>query len=413
VLFTSSRQWNLDPISHVPRAEVMTMTLTPPPAHCIGSKETDQNFVLIHGMVMAPSFWQVYAPEVVRRGNCVAYPLPGHHPWHLDEPGRPPQATEVARSYVEAIRRDFGGRPVTLIGHSTGGFVSLLIAREYPELVRSIILIGAFACGRFEGQERLAARLLRAPRIGLFLFRQFFSRWISSPEQFRWGSIECVYDKNCPWQDDQAIDAMEGVRRQLALARPDDIAACIRFMSETTLVGDLGRISVPVLNMVGANDAIVPPAHQLRVSRLLPRVQTVVFGNCGHLPMVERREQSDRTMSSFLDTLDLLTPAPAQPRYLPFRRTAASEAIRLLAAATRRREQTRADSVHPAQDTMFHIGLGEAPNEYNSHRHSDSASYRRAAELGPQPQLGIWPVGRPGPRSSHPHHLDADGPYLT
>ncbi|WP_320410155.1 alpha/beta hydrolase [Rhizobium sp. Root274] len=360
----------------------MMMTLTPPPAHWIGSNETDQNFVLIHGMVMAPSFWEAYAPEVVRRGHSLGYPLPGHHPWHLDEPGQPPEARQVARAYAKAIRRDFAGAPVNLIGHSTGGFVALLIARDYPELVRSVVMIGGFACGRFEGQERLAARLLRAPHIGPFLFRQFFKRWISTPEQFRWGSIECVFDRNCPWQDEEAVNAMEEVRRQLAQARPEDIAACIRFMSDTTLLRDLGGIRVPVLNIVGANDAIVPPEHQLRVSRLMQRVQTVVFSRCGHLPMVEHQERTDQVIGAFVDGLEVLSPQAPQENNRSFARAAASETLRLLAGAARRREQSSAGRVHSAQDAMFHIGLGEAPHEYNSHRHFDSAADRRIAELG-------------------------------
>ncbi len=326
------------------------MMLTPPPAHWIGSKQTDRNFVLIHGMVMAPSFWEAYAPDVVCQGHSLAYPLPGHHPWCLDQPGQSPTANAVAQAYAEAIRRDFGGRPVDIIGHSTGGFVALLIARDHPELVRSVVLIGAFACGRFEGQERLAARLLRTPRIGSFLFRQFFNRWISTPEQFRWGSIECVYDKTCPWQDDQDVQAMEQVRRQLAQARPEDIAACIRFMSATSLLSDLGDIDVSVLNIVGANDAIVPPAHQLRVSRLMPRVQTVVFPNCGHLPMVEYRERTDHVIGSFVDTLDAIQPRLGQPGKSVPRHAVASQMLRLLSGATKRREQTPVGRVQSAQD---------------------------------------------------------------
>lgn len=315
------------------------MTLTPPPAHWIGSGEIQQNFVLIHGMVMAPSFWEAYAPAAVRHGQSLAYPLPGHHPWQLDKPGQSPQAQEVASAYASAIRRDFGGEPVNLVGHSTGGFVALLIARDYPELVKSVILIGAFACGRFEGQERLAARLLRVPHVGPYLFRQFFNRWIATPEQFRWGSIECVYDKNCPWQNEKATEAMEEVRQQLARARPEDIAACIRFMSDTSLLHDLAKITVPVLNIVGNNDAIVPPAHQLRVSRLMKRVQTVILNNCGHLPMVEHQERTERIIGSFIDTMEAIHVQPGV-RGMSFARSAVDDTLRLLAAATQRREQT-------------------------------------------------------------------------
>jgi pimeloyl-ACP methyl ester carboxylesterase len=359
------------------------MTLQSPHPDWIGNNASGQDFVLIHGMVMAPSFWQTYAPEIARHGRTAAYPLPGHHPWKLDEPGQPIAPRDVADAYAEAVRRDFGGRPVTLIGHSTGGFVALLFALHHPDLVKSIILIGAFACGRFEGQERLPARLLRLPRIGAFLFSQLFRRWIATQEQFRWGSIECVYDKLCPWQDDRAVEAMEGVRLDLLRARPEDIAACIRFMSSTTLVKDLPRIKAPVLNLVGANDAIVPPAHQLRLSKLLPQSQTVILRNCGHLPMVEHRLRTDEAISAFVYGLSVTPASPARTDTVLRGASAIASLHRLLGSMTRPTEQSFSHRVQSAQDLHMHQGLGEGPHEYHPHRHSDSAADRRTAKLGP------------------------------
>ncbi|WP_377277832.1 alpha/beta fold hydrolase [Rhizobium sp. R86522] len=357
------------------------MTLSPPPAEWIGANDLPQDFVLIHGMVMAPSFWRTYSPDVVRRARSAAYALPGHHPWKLTEPGQAITPEAVASAYAEAIQRDFGGRPVTLIGHSTGGFVSLLIARHYPELVKSIVLIGAFACGRFEGQERLPAKLLRVPRIGPLLFRQFFQRWISTSEQFRWGSIECVFDKGCPWQNERAVAAMEEVRLQLQQARPEDIAACIRFMSATSLVSDLSEIRRPVLNIVGAEDAIVPSAHQLRVSKLLPQVQTVLLRNCGHLPMVEHQTLTAGVISAFVD--GMATIAEKRPRHMTSQAgKPAADLFRLMGLRLRRTEQTVSARVQTAQQTVFHPGSGEGPNEYHPYRHSNSASCRRSAKLG-------------------------------
>jgi len=361
-------------------AEVKSMTLCPPPVEWIGNSQLDQDYVLLHGMVMAPSFWRTYAPQVVQKARSAAYALPGHHPWKLAEPGQVITPEAVAHAYAEAIRRDFNGRPVTLIGHSTGGFVSLLIARHYPELVKSIVLIGAFACGRFEGQERLPAKLLRIPRIGPFLFRQFFLRWISTSEQFRWGSIECVFDKGCPWQNDLAEAAMEEVRLQLQQARPEDIAACIYFMSATTLVNELSAICVPVLNIVGAEDAIVPPGHQLRVSKLLPQAQTVLLRNCGHLPMVEHQALMSAIVDRFVDSLGSFgTSADRQGARKP---AMASDLFRLLGLSLPRTEQSPVRRVQSAQDGNIHQGLGEGPHEYHSHRHSNSVADRRPAELG-------------------------------
>lgn len=359
------------------------MKLPAPPAEWISNQTDGQDFVLIHGMVMAPSFWETYAPAITRRGRTAAYPLPGHYPWKLPEPGLGFDAVAVADAYAEALRRDFPGRRITLVGHSTGGFVALLIARHHPELVRSVILMGAFACGRFEGQERLPAKLLRIPKVGPFLFRQFFLRWISTQEQFRWGSLECVFDRACPWQDERAVDTMENVRRQLLQARPEDIAACIRFMSATTLLRGLTAIKAPVLNIVGANDAIVPPAHQLRVSRLLPRTQTVIIGNCGHLPMVEYQQRTERIIETFVNAIDLAdrkthSARPVSPASLwatlGFSDISGQPQIRM--------EQKTEARVSSSQDVRSNKTKERARNVYNSDRYFDSAADRSTAELG-------------------------------
>ncbi|KPF45040.1 alpha/beta fold hydrolase [Rhizobium sp. AAP43] len=359
------------------------MKLSPPQPEWISAQAGGKDFVFIHGMVMAPSFWATYAPEVARQGRAAAYPLPGHHPWQLPAPGIHFDAKAVADAYAEAIRRDFDGRSVTLIGHSTGGFVSLLIAMHHPDLVHAVILMGAFACGRFEGQERLPAKLLRIPKVGPFLFRQFFLRWISTQEQFRWGSLECVFDRACPWQDERAVAAMEGVRKDLLRARPEDIAACIRFMSSTTLLHGLTTIPAPVLNIVGANDAIVPPAHQLRVSKLLPQTQTVILSNCGHLPMVEHQRQTERIIETFVRSLEIRSKPAIRETHL----STASVWARLGLSALAKQpfdamEQKNRARVDPAHEVSFTKSKERAINVYNSHRNFDSVADRGTSELG-------------------------------
>jgi pimeloyl-ACP methyl ester carboxylesterase len=47
------------------------------------------------------------------------------------------------RQRLEKIFRESGGRKVTLIGHSLGGIYARELAREFPELVRGVITIGA------------------------------------------------------------------------------------------------------------------------------------------------------------------------------------------------------------------------------------------------------------------------------
>lgn len=270
------------------------------PPHLWLSQDAGMRTVLIHGMVMSPSFWNCFAPTIVREGRAVAYPLPGHSPWRLEGAALPLQTNDIVDAYARSIERDFGGDPVTLIGHSTGGFVSLLLARHRPDLVSNLILMGAFACGRFEGQERIAARILRLPLLGRALFIRFFTRWISTRENFRWGSLESVFDQAVSWETEETIATMEQVRASLLSSHPDEIAAFVSWMSATSVMAELAHIEVPVLNIIGARDRIVPPTHQLHLSGGLRRVQTVILPQVGHLPMAEAREHVDRLIAQFL-----------------------------------------------------------------------------------------------------------------
>lgn len=256
--------------------------------------------VLIHGMVMAPAFWSCFTPGIVREGRAAAYPLPGHNPWTMDGLSGGLNTADIVNAYAAAIERDFDGEPVTLIGHSTGGFVSLLLARHRPDLVSNVILMGAFACGRFEGQERLAARILRLPLLGRHLFIRLFTRWIATRETFRWGALECVFDKTVGWETNETIAAMEQVREHLLKSRAAEIAAFVSWMSQTSVIDELPLIDVPVLNIIGARDAIVPPSHQIHLSGRLPRAQTVILDKVGHLPMAEARDKVDRLIGAFL-----------------------------------------------------------------------------------------------------------------
>ncbi|WP_349437356.1 alpha/beta hydrolase [Pararhizobium sp. A13] len=256
--------------------------------------------VLIHGLVMAPTFWNCFAPSIVREGQAAAYPLPGHSPWTLEGLSGTLNTADIVNAYAEAIERDFDGEPVTLIGHSTGGFVSLLLARHRPDLVSNVILMGAFACGRFVGQEKLAARLLGLPLLGRLLFIRLFTRWIATRETFRWGSLRCVFDKTVRWETEETIATMEQVREHLIKSQADDIVAFVSWMSQTSVINELPLIDVPVLNIIGARDAIVPPSHQIHLSGRLPCVHTVILDKVGHLPMAEARDQVDQLIGTFL-----------------------------------------------------------------------------------------------------------------
>ncbi|MCM2294372.1 alpha/beta hydrolase [Allorhizobium sp. BGMRC 0089] len=255
--------------------------------------------VMLHGMAMAPSFWQAYTPATLRKGKVAAYPLPGHHPWRLNEADPHFDEDTAVNALSQAIERDFPGQQVTVVGHSTGGLFALMLAIHRPDLVRRIVLMGAFGCGELISRRHLAGRLIGLPLIGALMFRYAFRRWISSTIHFRHGSLDCVYDKSCPWETEESLQAIEAVRTALLASNPLDIEAMVRFITTTSVMDRLNRIEAPVLNLIGMRDAVVPASHQLALSRRLRFCQTVVLRRCGHLPMVEAHDRVTQLLEMF------------------------------------------------------------------------------------------------------------------
>jgi pimeloyl-ACP methyl ester carboxylesterase len=60
-------------------------------------------------------------------------------------PGLPADVTmaDVAADYATAIRARFGGDPVDVIGHSTGGSIVLQLIADHPEVVRRAVVASA------------------------------------------------------------------------------------------------------------------------------------------------------------------------------------------------------------------------------------------------------------------------------
>jgi pimeloyl-ACP methyl ester carboxylesterase len=62
----------------------------------------------------------------------------------------------------------------------------------------------------------------------------------------------------------------------------------------------LERVRVPTLIVWGRDDRIVPSADAPEFGRRLRNSSTVIFADCGHLPMAERPVRFNRVLETFL-----------------------------------------------------------------------------------------------------------------
>ncbi len=99
---------------------------------------------LMDALASASPSWRALAPDLLGSGD--------NPPWPDDAPFE--HALDVA-AVLAVVAAE--GRPVDLVGHSYGGLVALTLAREHPELVRSMVLYDPVAFGVLHSADRATA----------------------------------------------------------------------------------------------------------------------------------------------------------------------------------------------------------------------------------------------------------------
>jgi pimeloyl-ACP methyl ester carboxylesterase len=74
---------------------------------------------------------------------------------------------------------------------------------------------------------------------------------------------------------------------------------------------DRKAIRAPALFVWGSHDRVIPPAFARHVAQWLPSAEQIVLEGCGHVPQVERPEQTIGLLERFFGRIDALGSVPA------------------------------------------------------------------------------------------------------
>lgn len=158
-----------------------------------------------------------------------------------------------------------------LVGYSLGAAVAVYIAANYPERVRSLVLLAGFAYGghsRLALQSQLWLDLIRTdPRqfarlVLLTGFTPGFLNNLSAQDIEQW--IQAICSSN----------SWDGIARQIELDRCLDVRGCLEAIGQPTLV-------------IGcANDCMVPAEHAKELAAAIRGARYVELAS-GHLAPFE------------------------------------------------------------------------------------------------------------------------------
>jgi 2-succinyl-6-hydroxy-2,4-cyclohexadiene-1-carboxylate synthase len=230
---------------------------------------------LVHGFTQTLRSWDRLTDTLAETFQVVRVDLPGHGG---------SSGVELDFAGTAAAIGDAGGL-ATYVGYSMGGRLCLRLALDQPELVRTLVLVGA-SPGLADGEQR-AARRVADERLAAEIERDgtaaFLSRWLAQP---MFSTLE-------PRPEDLAA-RLENP--------PDGLAAALRRLGtgvQEPLWDRLHELEMPVLLVTGQDDTRFARVAEEMAEAIGDNAQVVALAGAGHAAHLERPASFCRLLAAF------------------------------------------------------------------------------------------------------------------
>jgi pimeloyl-ACP methyl ester carboxylesterase len=281
---------------HLPGRRVSTLTMGDGP----------DDVLLLHGLGGAKSSFFDAAAALSRRHRVHALDLPG-----FGASSKPTTAPYTARWFADTILAtmdELGIARAHVVGNSMGGRIAIEVGLTRPDRVASLGLLCP-AVAFVKRTYHPVVRLMR-PEMGLLPHR--FAR--EKVAEHFWGLFADPDDID-PSMADVVVDEFQRIYAS-AGGRIAFLSAARNIYLEAPygrdgFYGRLSQLEPPALFVWGSHDRVIPPAFGRHVRRWLPSAEQVVLDRCGHVPQVERAEQTADLLEALFTRAGSASPLPA------------------------------------------------------------------------------------------------------
>jgi 2-hydroxy-6-oxonona-2,4-dienedioate hydrolase len=217
-----------------------------------------QPIIIIHGLMGGLSNFRGVLEHFSSKGYKLIIPeLPVYSMAITDT------SVKALSEFLHRFIAHKGLKDIILLGNSLGGHVSLLFARDYPELVKGLVLTGS--SGLYENNMGDGY-----PKRGNY-------------EYIKEKSEAVFYDPKVATKEivDEVFETVNDrnkLIRTLALAK-----SAIRH----NMASELPNMLTPTAIIWGAQDSVTPPNVATEFDKLLPNSTLYWIEHCGHAPMME------------------------------------------------------------------------------------------------------------------------------
>ncbi len=222
--------------------------------------------------------WDRLVPLLPEGLRVIRYDKRGHG---LSEAPRAPYEMGDLVADAGALMDHLGVKGALFIGLSIGGIVAQGLAAERPDLIRAMVLMDTAA--RIGNDQLWNDRIDAVKKGGIAAIEAgILERWFS--KDFRANRRE---ELAC-W------------RAMLCGTTADGYAGCSAAIRDSDLLESTARLTLPTLAIVGDEDGATPPDLVRETASLIAGSRFEVIRGAGHLPCIEKPEETAALISAFM-----------------------------------------------------------------------------------------------------------------
>ena len=237
---------------------------------------------LLHSLLSDRASFDAIVPKLSRSFRVIVPELPGFGRSQAAGPG----LAAVADRMAEAVNDAAGGDEVIVLGNGYGGFVALQMAIRHPGIASRFVFADCGAAFSEDGRQAFRNMAAASKARGLTAITDVAMRRLFAPE----------FQAEHP-------DLMRDRREAFLRTDPEVFRAACGQLAELDLRPELGRVTVPVLVLVGEHDEATPPPMSRELAALLPDARLKIIPGCAHVPQLQ-------SPKIFLDAIGDFLPEP-------------------------------------------------------------------------------------------------------
>ena len=257
--------------------------------------------ILIHGLgATKASLFDASAALAAEGYRVHAIDLPGFG-------GSSKRPSQYGASYfarvVVGLMDEMGIERAHFVGNSMGGRVALEMGLSYPDRVCALALL----CPAVAFVRREFALLVKLLRPEFGMLPHSFGRKIIEAQFW---SMFADRDKVDPVLADIVVDEFERIYRSPGARLAFLSSARAIYLEKPFGAGGfyprLGELEAPAMFVWGTGDKLIPHGFSRHVEQWLPTAEQITFEGCGHVPQVERPEQTNGLLRRFFAHADAM-----------------------------------------------------------------------------------------------------------